>query len=134
MEALKAASVCGIPKRGEIAQHVVRERRPPFSGFGPARRRDREIRRGRGNSFLAWLRGERDHLQDGRNPDNSRKKMPTGQHHRGIAGRGPRRLRREHSGIKSVVNPLTRVDPASGLVLVEPQSAAAVATKHQPFA
>jgi hypothetical protein len=60
--------------------------------------------------------------------------MPTVQHHRGIAGRGPRGLRREHSGVKSVVNPLTRVDPASGLVLVEPQSAAADATKHQPLA
>jgi hypothetical protein len=56
MGALKAASVCGISKRGEITRHVVRERRPPFSDFGPARRRDREIRRGRGNSFLAWLR------------------------------------------------------------------------------
>jgi hypothetical protein len=40
MGALKAASVCGISKRGEITRHVVRERRPPFSDFGPARRRD----------------------------------------------------------------------------------------------
>jgi hypothetical protein len=35
MGAHKAASVCGISKRGEIARHVVRERRPPFSGFAP---------------------------------------------------------------------------------------------------